>query len=86
MRGLPKHLLDDIEEDDVIEYLAVALTWLVVSTAFCILVGKCIASGLAGGGTRDGLAGPGEGVGVPPQRTSVSGDELGSQLPSVLRS
>ena len=53
VHGLPKHLLHDDEEDRVFEYLALGLTWLVVSTAFSVLVGKCIAAGLSGGTCRD---------------------------------
>ena len=70
----------------MIEYLAVALTWLVVSTAFSVLVGKCIASGLAGGGTRAGLARPEQEVEVPPQRTSFADDGAAAPLPGALSS
>jgi hypothetical protein len=96
LRGLPKHLLDDIEEDYVIEYLALALTWLVVSTAFSVLVGKGIAVGLAGGTVRPGrgAAAPdaaalpvlGKALVVPPQRRpSVPAELVGQHLPGALR-
>lgn len=89
LRRLPKHLLDDIEEDCVIEYLALALalTWLVVSTAFCVVVGKCIASGLAGGGTRPALEAPAPDVpaqpadGGPAEQDGVPGTGEGVDVP-----
>lgn len=80
----------------MIEYLALALTWLVVSTAFSVLVGKGIAVGLAGGAARPGrgaaapdaaaLPALGEAVVVPPQRRpSVPAERVGQHLTAALR-